>query len=299
LERIIAEREGGQGGQSTKRMWAGEESEARRKIRDRTGWSWSSGAEDLRSREPRGPVLDFSREIKMPSVEMKAGAPVLGGVGAKMMAKMGWKEGEGLGKDRAGIIEPIQIQKKTDKRGVDFTNAHNERIHSMADPKKAAKSGILSQKEAKIISETAKTTDIPGISTLPGDRSRSEPSMIFYCNYCSMRLTTEHVLKEHCLGRSHLKKAPTSSAPSSLGSASEVKNPVSQLVELCHRNRWGQPRYIDLMAGCKGKAPPGGFKFEVQVNGVIYGPPDVGTEEKKKAKAECAKYALRSLGQHP
>jgi len=63
------------------------------------------------------------------------------------------------------------------------------------------------------------------------------------------------------------------------------------------RHRWGQPRYIDLMAGCKGKAPAGGFKFEVQVNGVIYGPPDVGTEEKKKAKAECAKYALRSLGQ--
>ena len=25
---------------------------------------------------------------------------------------------------------------------------------------------------------------------------------IFYCNYCSMRLTTEHVLREHCLGRS-------------------------------------------------------------------------------------------------
>ena len=28
---------------------------------------------------------------------------------------------------RSGMIEPIEIQKKTDKRGVDFTNAHNVR----------------------------------------------------------------------------------------------------------------------------------------------------------------------------
>ena len=28
---------------------------------------------------------------------------------------------------RTGMIEPIEIQKKTDKRGVDFTNAHNVR----------------------------------------------------------------------------------------------------------------------------------------------------------------------------
>lgn len=71
-----------------------------------------------------------------------------------------------------------------------------------------------------------------------------------------------------------------------------------KLIESEARNKWGTPCYIDLMADCKGRAPPGGFKFEVKVNGVIYGPPDVGTEEKKKAKAECAKYALRSLGRH-
>lgn len=152
-----------------------------------------------------------------------------------MMEKMGWKDGEGLGKGRTGITEPIHIKKKTDKRGLDFTNAQNVRVHTMADPKRAAESGILSQKEAQIITETSKKSEIPGISTIPGDRSRSEPSTIFYCNYCSMRLTTEHVLREHCLGRSHMKKAPSTSAPTSLGSASEVKNPVSQLVELCHR----------------------------------------------------------------
>ena len=34
------------------------------------------------------------------SVQLRAGVPMTGGLGAKMMVKMGWKEGEGLGKDR-------------------------------------------------------------------------------------------------------------------------------------------------------------------------------------------------------
>ena len=82
----------------------------------RTGWNWSSGSEDLETGVSlRGPVLDFSREIKMPSFEvpthfvfirlnflsqLKATSPLTGGLGAKMMEKMGWKDGEGLGKDR-------------------------------------------------------------------------------------------------------------------------------------------------------------------------------------------------------
>ena len=31
-----------------------------------------------------------------------------------------------------------------------------------------------------MISETAKTMEIPGISTLPGDRGRSEPAMVSF-----------------------------------------------------------------------------------------------------------------------
>ena len=82
----------------------------------RTGWNWSSGSEDLETGVSlRGPVLDFSREIKMPFFEvlahfvlirlnflsqLKASSPLTGGLGARMMKKMGWKDGEGLGKDR-------------------------------------------------------------------------------------------------------------------------------------------------------------------------------------------------------
>ena len=38
--------------------------------------------------------------MNLSSVQLKAGVPMTGGLGAKMMVKMGWKEGEGLGKDR-------------------------------------------------------------------------------------------------------------------------------------------------------------------------------------------------------
>ena len=75
------------------------ERESGRRV-DRSGWSWSSGAEERRggARE-RGPTLDFKEEIKMRPMELGTGPPV-GGLGAKMLAKMGWREGEGLGRTR-------------------------------------------------------------------------------------------------------------------------------------------------------------------------------------------------------
>jgi len=241
-----------------------------------------------------GPTLDFKEEIKMRPMELGTGPPV-GGLGAKMLAKMGWREGEGLGRTSDGIVEPIEIKMKNDKKGVDFTKADNSRLHLLADPKAAAKCGILSQKEVRMIQEKSEQSSIPGISILPGDRSRSEPKTIYYCNYCSRRLTTEHVLREHCIGRSHLKKAPSNSAPALPSSHVEVKNPVSLLIEHCQRRHWADPRYCDLDRDSKGKAPPGGFKFEVRVNGRIFCPPQ-GSIDKKKAKVECARFAMQEMG---
>ncbi|XP_071800758.1 uncharacterized protein [Asterias amurensis] len=44
--------------------------------------------------------------------------PLKGGVGAMLMAKMGWKQGEGLGKNNEGVLEPLALDVKTDRKGL-------------------------------------------------------------------------------------------------------------------------------------------------------------------------------------
>lgn len=44
-------------------------------------------------------------------------APVSGGVGEFLMRKMGWRTGEGLGRNREGTVEPIIIDFKVDRKG--------------------------------------------------------------------------------------------------------------------------------------------------------------------------------------
>lgn len=56
------------------------------------------------------------------------------GLAAKMMAKMGWTEGKGLGRSQQGITTPLMAQKKDGRSGViinadsansgDVPNAH-------------------------------------------------------------------------------------------------------------------------------------------------------------------------------
>ena len=38
-----------------------------------------------------------------------------------MLEKMGWKDGEGLGSDGKGIVDPITLKYKNDSKGVGFT----------------------------------------------------------------------------------------------------------------------------------------------------------------------------------
>ena len=44
-------------------------------------------------------------------------APVRSGIGMALLQKMGWKQGEGLGKNKEGGLEPLSLDFKMDRRG--------------------------------------------------------------------------------------------------------------------------------------------------------------------------------------
>ncbi|KAK6032849.1 hypothetical protein OSTOST_00951 [Ostertagia ostertagi] len=44
--------------------------------------------------------------------------PAVGGVGMRLMQKMGWRPGEGLGPDGMGHLEPLLLDVKNDRKGL-------------------------------------------------------------------------------------------------------------------------------------------------------------------------------------
>ncbi|XP_076635928.1 uncharacterized protein LOC143348999 isoform X2 [Colletes latitarsis] len=50
--------------------------------------------------------------------QLVSAQPVSGGMGMALLQKMGWRPGEGLGKNKEGTLEPLQLEVKLDKRGL-------------------------------------------------------------------------------------------------------------------------------------------------------------------------------------
>ncbi|XP_012540131.1 protein SON [Monomorium pharaonis] len=50
--------------------------------------------------------------------QLVSAQPVTGGMGMALLQKMGWRPGEGLGKNKEGALEPLQLEVKLDKRGL-------------------------------------------------------------------------------------------------------------------------------------------------------------------------------------
>ena len=59
--------------------------------------------------------------------------PITGGIGKKLLEKMGWKEGEGLGKYREGSLEPLKLDIKINRKGL-VSNSETGKMQNFVDP---------------------------------------------------------------------------------------------------------------------------------------------------------------------
>ncbi|KAI1727939.1 g-patch domain-containing protein [Ditylenchus destructor] len=69
----------------------------------------------------------YERPVWAKKNSLKQGAPVKSDIGLRMMQKMGWKPGEGLGKDNNGPLEPLLLDTKMDRKGLRTTADSNNR----------------------------------------------------------------------------------------------------------------------------------------------------------------------------
>ena len=62
--------------------------------------------------------LTLRHTRRPPQNQLKTSAPVSGGVGELLLKKMGWKPGQGLGKNQDGSLTPLLLDVKMDKKGL-------------------------------------------------------------------------------------------------------------------------------------------------------------------------------------
>ncbi|XP_067141076.1 protein Son isoform X2 [Centruroides vittatus] len=170
-----------------------------------------TGSTDIRLLSPEeltGPVPVWVKKD-----QFSRAMPVREGIGMHLLRKMGWNPGEGLGKNKEGVLEPLLLDIKTDKRGL----KSDDDISKKVPPQPIAK-------------------DLSG------------------------------------------------------------KHPVSALMELCSKRKWGAPEFqlIDENGPDHRKT----FLFRVRINGVVY-QPTCSSPNKKHAKAQAAAVCLQSLGLLP
>jgi len=199
---------------------------------------------------------------------------VSGGFGEKLLQKMGWKDGDGLGRGKGGTTEPIKFSSiKTDRKGLSSTTPRIE------------------QEKVEVVKEEEEEMSWSRIKAMK-EVDRSDPRAVF------SQMKSDSFWSWHDEGmvgpqnvhqrlRQQKKEAKARHTPAF---TVEGKHPVSGLAELCQRRGWASPSYTSL--------PPtagGSFLLQVEVNGTSYTPP-TSSSTKKAAKAEASECCLRQLG---
>lgn len=73
----------------------------------------STGANILKPSE-----LNSGPQVWAKKNQLTSTKPVTGGMGMHLLQKMGWRPGEGLGRDKNGSLQPLLLDVKLDKRGL-------------------------------------------------------------------------------------------------------------------------------------------------------------------------------------
>lgn len=73
----------------------------------------STGVNVLKPNELNSGPQVWARKDQLTSTK-----PVTGGMGMHLLQKMGWKPGEGLGREKNGSLQPLLLDVKLDKRGL-------------------------------------------------------------------------------------------------------------------------------------------------------------------------------------
>lgn len=185
---------------------------------------------------------------------------VQGGFGAKMMERMGWSDGEGLGKHRQGEPDLISFDYQRDKKGLRAEEEDKAHVAAVEVKQKRQKSAFSSVKS----------------------------SSFWKWQGSGMKEDLKTVMK-----RNKQVKAVKSATPDYVPTDLSAKHPVSALMELCSKRRWGEPLFSTVSD--TGDSHRRKFLMKVQVGGKWYQPSEP-SDNKKLAKSSAAKACLEQMG---
>jgi len=190
-------------------------------------------------------------------------AKVKGGFGEKMMERMGWSEGEGLGKHRHGTTDLISFDYQRDRKGLRAEEEDKAKVVAVEVKQNQKKSSFTAVKS----------------------------TMFWKWQGTGMKEDLKTVMK-----RSRPPKVAKAPEPDAVPTDLSGKHPVSALMELCSKRRWGEPLFNTVSD--TGDSHRRKFIMKVMVGGKWY-EPSVASDNKKMAKSNAAKHCLQEMGLVP